>query len=165
MLLRQWYPQLDIYDTIRRMAVLLRAFETPPGVERLCIADFFLATPQLLHKTKMSLEVRTKFRSLEIIKPEKSYVVFPASQLFFHKMETIQNQALTELRGRDLVDFELFAQGKVTLTSLGLDLLASEDMCMPHEADISLFLAKDLLAPDLISNTELRNRTGLHRMI
>lgn len=165
MILRQWYPQLDIYDTIRRMSVMLRMFDTPPGVERLCIADFFLATPELLHKTTMSLEVRNKFRNLEILRPDKSYVVLPASQLLFHKMEPIQNQALTELRGRDLVDGELFSKGKVTLTPLGHKVLAAENMCMDREAEISLFLAKDLLAPDLISNTDLRSRTGLHRMI
>lgn len=38
---RLWYPQLDVFDTARRMLILLHDFENSPGIERLCIADFF----------------------------------------------------------------------------------------------------------------------------
>lgn len=165
MISRQWYPQLDIYDTIRRMTVLLKAFEVAPGVERLCIADFFLATPPLLHKTTMSLVVRNEFSKLKILRPEKSYVTLPDPQLLFYKMEPVQRQALTELRGRELVDNELFNLGNVRLSPFGHDVFAKEDLCMTSEADLSRFLAKKLLAPDAIANSELRKRTGLHRML
>ncbi len=165
MISRQWYPQLDIYDTIRRMTVLLKAFEIAPGVERLCIADFFLANPPLLHKTTMPFDVRNSFKKLEVIRPEKSYVTLPAPQLLFHRMAPVQRQALTELRGRELVDMELFAQGKVTLTPAGHDVFATGDLCLMSESELSRFLTQKLLAPGAIANTELRSRTGLHRML
>jgi hypothetical protein len=68
---RLWYPQLDIYDSIRRMAGLLSLWPSKslPSVERLYIADFYLANPPLLHKTHMPNDVRKKFTSLNILKP------------------------------------------------------------------------------------------------
>lgn len=165
MISRQWYPQLDIYDTIRRMAMLLRDFEKAPGVERLCIADFFLATPALLHRTSMTKEVRAQFSQLDIARPDKSYVTLPAPQLLFYKMEPVQKQALTELCGRGLIDMALFNQGKITLSPSGDAIFESKDLYTSVENSISGFLAKKLLALDIMSNMELRSRTGLHRML
>lgn len=147
------------------MAVLLRDFEIAPGVERLCIADFFLATPALLHRTSMTKEVRAQFSQLEIARPDKSYVTLPAPQLLFYKMEPVQKQALTELCGRGLVDMELFNQGKVTLSPSGLEIFESTDLYTSVESAISSFLTKKLLALDMMANMELRSRTGLHRML
>jgi hypothetical protein len=165
MILRQWYPQLDIYDTIRRMAVLLKDFEKAPGVERLCIADFFLATPAFLHRTSMTKEVRAKFSQLDIARPDKSYVTLPTLQLLFYKMEPVQKQALTELCGRGLIDMALFNQGKVTLSLSGREIFESRDLYTSVESAISSFLTKKLLAVDMMANMELRTRTGLQRML
>src|SRR5262249_5547193 len=73
---RLWYPQLDVYDAIRRIAGLLALWDaaSPPSQERLYIADFYLANPPLLHKTHMSRLVRDRFQALGIIRPDKSFV-------------------------------------------------------------------------------------------
>ncbi len=165
MISRQWYPQLDIYDTIRRMAVLLRDFEKAPGVERLFIADFFFATPALLHRTSMTKEVRSQFSQLDIARPDKSYVTLPTPQLLFYKMEPVQKQALTELCGRGLIDMELFNQGRITLSLSGYAIFDSKYLYTSIENSISGFLTKKLFSVDMMANMELRSRTGLHRIL
>ena len=118
MTLRLWYPQLDVYDTIRRMSILLNYFENPPGIERLYMADFYLASPSLLHLTTMPNSTREAFKELKIVRPEKNFVSYPSPQILFHKMEATQKQALVELSGRGLVAIELLDTGTVHLTEL-----------------------------------------------
>jgi hypothetical protein len=99
---RLWYPQLDIYDAVRRMAGLL-LFWNPaalPSQERLYIADFYFANPPLLHKTHMTSDVRKDFNSLGIPRPEKSFVNYPTAPLLFQKMEEVQKQGFRTLTGK-----------------------------------------------------------------
>ena len=64
MRVRLWYPQLDVYDAIRRIVCLLNTWdmEHPPTPERMFIVDFYLANPPLLHKTNMSADTRAKIQ-------------------------------------------------------------------------------------------------------
>lgn len=160
---RLWYPQLDVYDTLRRMCVLLQSFGTQPSVERLCIADFYLATPSLLHDTSMQLEMRHAFKDLKIQRPEKGFVSYPAPQILFHKMESIQKQALLELSGKGLVSNELLIKGKVKLASLGYEKFPLETMASPEEIKICLFLTSKFSAIEEVGNKQLRLQTGLRR--
>lgn len=160
---RLWYPQLDVYDTIRRMSVLLQSFGTRPSAERLCIADFYLATPLLLHDTSMQLEMRHAFNDLKIQKPKKGFVSYPAPQILFHKMEPIQKQALLELSGKGLVSNELLNTGKVQLTSLGYEKFPLETMTSPEEIKICFFLTSKFSVIEEVGNRQLRLQTGLRR--
>lgn len=160
---RLWYPQLDVYDTIRRMCVLLQSFGTRPSVERLCITDFYLATPPLLHGTSMQLEMRHAFKELKIQKLNKGFVSYPAPQILFHKMEPIQKQALLELSGKGLVSNEVLIAGKVQLTPLGYEKFPLETMTSPEEIKICLFLTSKFSAIEEVGNKQLRLQTGLRR--
>lgn len=163
MTLRLWYPQLDVYDTIRRMSVLLQLFEAPPGIERLCIADFYMASPPLLFETSMPLETRRAFQALKIQRPKNSFVSYPAPQVLFHKMEPIQNQAIFELSGKGLVAIELLNKGKVQLTALGHEKFPLRTMASAEEINISLFLTRTFFVHEEVGNKQLRVQTGLRR--
>lgn len=136
---RLWYPQLDIYDAVRRMAGLLILWDsaTPPSQERLYIADFYLANPPLLHKTQMTSDVRRQFHSLEIPRPEKEFISYPSAPILFQKMAEVQKQAFQTLTGKGLIDLSSLGRGVV----------------QPSLAGIHLFEQK--FAP-LLSSTELR---------
>ena len=160
---RLWYPQLDVYDTARRMSVLLQFFQTPPGPERLALSDFYLSTPSLLHRVSMSREVRKLFNELKIPKPEKIFVSLPAPQILFHKMEPIQKQALVVLSGRGLVSNESLREGRVQLTELGKAKYDVQSMTLPTERHLCEFLTTTLFAAQDEGNKQIRAQTGLRR--
>src|SRR5690606_28625860 len=111
MISRLWYPQLDVFDTARRMCILLYNFDTPPGYERLCIADFFFANPPLLHKATMTVDMRKSFYALGIKRPNKSFISYPDAPLLFHKMKPIRKGAMDALSGKGIVSLEQTKRG------------------------------------------------------
>jgi hypothetical protein len=161
---RLWYPQLDVCDAIRRFGLLLRNFDAALGLERLYIADFYLGTPSLLHKATMKMEVRREFQSLEILTPDKSFISYPDVPLFFHKMESVQKQALFEIRGRGLLLEDELEHGNVVLSELGRATFNSEGFIYTEEEKVvSQFLTKTFLAIGNVEQQEFRSRTGLRR--
>lgn len=162
---RLWYPQLDVFDTVRRMSILLHNYKSPPGLERLYIADFFLANPPLLHYTSMLQDVRKEFVSLKIPRPEKAFLSYPSAPLLFHKMESIQKEAISALSGKGLISNEDLQSGRVRLTSQGESILPINTICSSSEADLSHFLVTHFAAREEIGNDDLRRRTGLRRAV
>ncbi len=161
---RLWYPQLDLFDAIRRFGLLLKNFDAPPGLERLYIGDFYLSTPSLLHQTRMTNEMRREFRSLEIPTIDKSFVSYPAVPLLFHKMESIQKQAIFEIRGRGLLIEDELEHGSVALSEFGQTLFKSNGFIYTEEEKlISRFLTKKFLSIRNVEQKEFRLRTGLRR--
>jgi AAA domain len=109
---RLWYPQLDVYDAIRRMSVILARWKyDPPSVERMYIVDFYFANPSLLHSTSLPQDVRTAFNALRICRPEKLFVSLPSAPILFHKMAEVQRQAIRGLAGKGLVDSDAISKG------------------------------------------------------
>ena len=163
---RLWYPQLDVFDTIRRVAALLSSYEAPPGIERLYIADFFLANPPLLHRTQMPQQTRRSFNKLRIPRPEKTFLTYPAAPLLFHKMEPIQKEAIRALSGKGLISPDGLRRGLVELTASGRDLLAqtTRTQITQHEAALVAFLTHDFAASSDLGPEGLRRRTGLRRV-
>ncbi len=162
---RLWYPQLDVFDTVRRISVMLQKFDTSPGPERLYIVDFYLANPPLLHRTSMSADVRKMFSELRIPKPEKTFITYPSALLLFHKMEVIQKEALNALSGKGLVSLDRLKYGRVELTSDGKKLFPINKMCTEAEEKLCNFLAGSFAKIEEVGNYDLRRRTGLRRSI
>jgi hypothetical protein len=112
---RLWYPQLDVYDAIRRMAGLLARWANPaPTFERLYVVDFYFANPPLLHGTHMPSDIREKFRSISVMRPERSFLSYPSAPILFAKMEAIQKEALQTLVGKGLLDLKQLEVGRVS---------------------------------------------------
>lgn len=162
---RQWYPQLDVYDSVRRIGVLLDRYEDAPGIERLYIVDFFLANPPLLHRTQMTRETRTAFSELEILRPEKTFLNYPATPLLFHKMEPIQKGAISALSGKGLMSIRQLKRGIGQLTKRGEGLFAGKKMSTETESALVDFLVQNIGAQEDVGNIELRRRTGVRRPV
>lgn len=165
---RLWYPQLDVYDAVRRMLVLLYAWTgNPPGLERFFISDFYLANPPLLHNISMTAAIRAEFLKLPIPRPEKTFLSYPMAPLLFHKMEPIQKKALQALIGKGLIDSSLFQKGLVRLSEFGTGFVEREllEETSRVEEGLLSFLTMQLSTIGEGSTVELRKRTGLRRFV
>lgn len=162
---RLWYPQLDVFDAVRRIGALLERFESPPSFERLYIADFFVANPPLLHYTAMPMATRSAFNALRIPRPEKTFLSYPSAPLLFHKMETIQQEAVRALAGKGLISLGAAQRGNVELTDKGNELFTINRLYTEREAEIMDFIAIDFAEGASVGNQDLRRRTGLRRPV
>jgi hypothetical protein len=164
---RLWYPQLDAYDAVRRIAGLLALWapKSPPSPERLFIADFYLANPPLLHRTHMSRDVRNLFHELGIGRPEKAFLNYPVAQILFQRMEEFQKQALRTLTGKGLVDLAELERGHVVPSDRGRALFAEKFVPLFDDAEHLLadFLVRSFARSDEDIYT-LRRSTGLRRI-
>ena len=164
---RLWYPQLDVYDCVRRLAALVSAFPTAPGMERLCIADFYLANPPLLHWTKMNMEARQAFVALNIARPQKSFLSYPAPSLLFGKMEPVQKEALRAMGGKGLISIQRIQNGTVEFTEFGRATFATvlSRTLGSSENELVRFLVEDFAARSEEGSQGLRTSTGLRRAV
>ena len=164
---RLWYPQLDVYDCVRRLSALISAYPTAPGVERLCIADFYLANPPLLHWSKMNKEVRQAFTALAIARPQQSFLTYPAPSLLFGKMEPVQKEALRAMGGKGLISIKQFQRGVAEFTEFGhntfIRVLAGK--VASGEKDLVRFLTKEFAVNSEPGSVGLRTSTGLRRAV
>lgn len=163
---RLWYPQLDVYDCIRRLGLLLVHYSSSPGIERLYIVDFYLANPPLLHRCKMSQEVRRSFTALKISRPEKVFLDYPAPPLLFNTMEPIQKEALRAMTGKGLVSAQQLSRGVAQLTAAGQALFQTvlKEAITPQETELAQFLTEEFAPRTEIGALGLRRSTGLRRV-
>ena len=165
--LRLWYPQLDVYDAIRRMSVLLGRWKfEPPSIERLYIFDFFLANPSLLYRTSLPQAIRAEFTSLRIVRPEDLFVSLPSAPLLFHKMEEVQRQATRSLAGKGLLDREAICTGVMKLSGTGFEIFSDvvRTLVDASEEPVIDFLVNHFATVDRSDIESLRRRTGLRRV-
>jgi hypothetical protein len=164
---RLWYPQLDVYDSIRRIGGLLVFWPlaSPPSVERLCIADFYLANPPLLHRTHMTKPVRDKFNALRIQRPEKTFVSYPSAPILFQKMSEVQRQAIRTITGKGLLDIEQLEKGVVVPSRTGRPLFEASfaETLGDQERRLAKFIVNDF-ADGGNDIATLRRSTGLRRV-
>jgi hypothetical protein len=165
---RLWYPQLDVYDAIRRIGGLLTfwAPEAAPSPERLFIADFYLANPPLLHKTHMMRDIRNKFNALGIQRPENVFISYPSPPILFQKMDEVQRQAFRTLTGKGLIDLPRLERGAVAPSAAGLELFENQfvPLFSGVERKVAEFVANSFALGDADIGA-LRRSTGLRRVV
>lgn len=162
---RLWYPQLDVYDTVRRLSILILKWKnTSPLLEKVFIADFYLANAPLLHRVKMNNHFRQEFRDLHVSKPEKTFLSYPDPLILFHRMEPIQRVAFQTMVGRGLVDIHSAKQQLASLSESGHQWAQS---CMASSSDnetrLAIFLVTAFTTMGDGTIQDLRLRTGLRR--
>lgn len=167
MSVRLWYPQLDVYDAVRRMAALLASWKVrSPARERLYIVDFFFANPPLLHRTHLPDEVRKTFNHLQVVRPEKAFLSYPSAPILFQKMGEVQRQALQTLIGKGLINLDMLAKGTVAPSSSGAKLFEQRmiQLVPASERPLLEFLTTKFAAIGDEDILDLRRRTGLRRL-
>lgn len=164
---RLWYSQFDVYDCIRRVGGLLLEAQNPVHLERLYILDFFFANAPLLHRVTMTAEVRKKFRELEIPKPDKVFLSYPASPLLFHQMESSQTSAVRALAGKGLLETECFAGKSAQLSALGSSLFGdiTNRIDRIQETALARFLVNQYSASHDNGMSSMRSSCGLRRTV
>lgn len=163
---RLWYPQLDVHDCIRRMLLLI---STKPQVsmteERLHILDFFFANPPLLHLTSLPRETRNALNKLDIRRPKKAFLSYPASPILFSQMESLQSISLRHLVAKGFVDLEQYRKGFVTGVSESLDVLDKAAITADSaEEELLIFLSEHLKTLGTNTPGGLKHHTGLWRV-
>ena len=163
---RIWYPQLDVYSCIRRLGGLLLSFEIAPSIERLYIADFFFANPPLLHRCTMARDARRAFSALGIIRPDKSFLQYPAAPLLFGKMEPIQREAVRAMAGKGVISMDVLKTGIVELCPLGNELFTSTTVgnFVADEESLIEFLTTFFAMPTDDGISGLRKGAGIRRV-
>jgi hypothetical protein len=165
---RLWYPQLDVYDAIRRLASLLAFWDvnSPPSQERLYIADFYLANPPLLHKTHMLRDIRSEFSALGVKRPEKAFISYPSAPVLFQKMDEVQKQAFRTLTGKGLINAVQLEQGAVVPTEAGHAVFNDHFVPLLAEGERALakFIAGTFARVGSQDIAALRRNTGLRRV-
>ena len=162
---RLWYPQLDVYDCVRRLGALLAAYSDPPSLERLYIVDFYLANPPLLHRSQMMQATRRAFRELEIPRPEKTFLTYPAPPLLFKKMESVQKEAMRAMTGKGLLSIEQLQRSYGKLTQAGQETFKAilVERLSDREIDLIRFLTTNFATSEEDGILKLRQNTGLRR--
>lgn len=166
MRVRQWYPQLDVFDTVRRYtALMLRWSGEGPTRERLFVSDFYLVNPSLLHKTKMTSDARKAFNSLRVPHPEQIFLRLPSPAVLYQKMSGIQSEALHNMLGRGLCDLHVADTGRFQLSEEGQEFARSieQTLVLPLESSVIDFLASDFKMVG-VERGGLRAATGLTRI-
>lgn len=158
-----WFPQLDLYDTVRRHLLIASKFAVDGnlGREQLFIIDFFLANPSLLHRTKMTLVGREAFRALEV--PRDSFLQLPPAPILFERMSGTETLSLQNLIGRGALQIDAVKSDSIRLSPIGLTLSAVASVTSPAESMLIDFLTGPFL--DLADPGALRNATGLRRVL
>lgn len=163
---RLWYPQLDVYDTARRMLLILNnTHDVAFSKERLCICDFFFANPPLLHKTSMPSEVRKHFNKLKIPRPETAFLNYPPAPLLFVKMSNVQDEAIQNLSGRQFLSLEDLRLKSIKLSPNGVSFIKElpDALANAYEGETLNFICTDFAAIGAGEPGKLRAATGLRR--
>lgn len=110
------------------------------------------------------METRRAFRELKIEHPDKSFVSLPSPAILFHKMETTQKQAISELSAKGLISSSKLQEGKISLTIEGASLFLDSEINTLKELSLCKFLTTRFLVNEEIGNKSLREQTGLRRL-
>lgn len=124
---RTWLPANDAYHGAFRMLRLISLYdEQAVHLEKLYILDFYLAYPSLLHRTHMQQDIRSKFSSLSIPKPEKEFLNLPNATSLFRDMSVMQAEAVKLLVGKEILDRDLYLKKEAQLINANVPVALKE---------------------------------------
>lgn len=167
MSVRLWYPQLDVYDTIRRMGALLADWQLPPpSSQRLAIIDFYFANPAMLHSTHMPAKIRQSFTQLKVPRPSSSFLSYPSAPVLFNQMEPIQKEAIRTLIGKELLRHDTFDKGSIEASDAGLKFFKTKmaPLVTVSERPLLHFLVQQFARISFGEPGGLKKNTGLWRI-
>lgn len=96
---RVWYAARDPYHCIFRMVRLLQARDGSIPLEQLRILDMYLMFPPLLHRLRLTSELRENLRAVGVEPETKSFVKLPGTASVWQDLQLYQLTALKRLAG------------------------------------------------------------------
>jgi hypothetical protein len=161
--LRLWHPSFDAYHcSFRFLRLLVFQKDHTLIIEKLCILDFYVLYPFLLHRASMPNEVRRAFRPLQVSKPSDQFVQLPSEKSLYRDLAIFQRAAATNLVAKGLLSREPYLSGiaALVLGSIPKKLLADVRNANSEESEFMNFLVNQFGALDLIGLRGLRALTG-----
>ena len=164
---RLWHPMRDQHHATFRFVRILETAERELSAEKLFILDMYLLFPSLLHKCSMTSDMKERFRSLRILKPEHLFLSLPSSQTIYRELRPYQRSAALRLMAMGAFDRDRFLAGaisynrqkvpnEITQAAKGINL---------EDSDNVSFLVNDFGALDLLGVKGLLHSTNLpHRI-
>lgn len=154
-------PAYDVYHTMFRILQLMTKINSKIEVDKLRILDFYLVFPAELLEIKSFKGFRkySKYLKEDINKYER---VINAKRLF-HKMESIQLEAIKGLISYGLLSGDAFKSGKIEKTSLEISETLSGQIADANKTNLNLInlLTGPLASMDLYGHLGLKVRTNL----
>jgi hypothetical protein len=134
-------------------------------VEKLCLLDFYLLYPFLLHRASMPNEIRRAFRALQIPKPDEQFVQLPSEKTLYRELAIYQRVAATSLVAKGLLLRDQYLSGTACLVigAVPNKLLTDLRDANSHENEFMDLLVNQFGALDLTGPRGLRALTGLVR--
>jgi hypothetical protein len=164
--LRLWHPSFDAYHcSFRFLRLLVFQKEHSLVIEKLCILDFYVLYPFLLHRASILNEIRRAFRSLHIPKPSHQFVQLPSEKSLYRELSIFQKAAATNLVAKGLLSRDPYLSGIASLVvgTIPGKLLADVEEANSEEIEFMDFLVNQFGALDLTGPRGLRALTGLVR--
>jgi len=163
---RLWHPSFDAYHCSFRFLRLL-TFNTDHtlAIEKLCILDFYVLYPFLLHRASMPNEVRSNFRALQISRPSDQFVQLPSEKSLYRELSIFQKAAATNLVARGLLSRDSYLSGIASLIvgTIPTKLLVDLERANLEDLGFMDFLVNQFGALNLLGPRGLRALTGLVR--
>lgn len=103
---RIWHASQDPYHCAFRMVRLLLASTSQISIERLRVLDVLLLYPALLHRVRLTEELKKQLRNISIERPEQSFIRLPSLASVWQDLQIYQSVALKHLVGRGLLQRE-----------------------------------------------------------
>lgn len=162
---RIWTSSRDAYHCAFRLVRILDAAGSELLIEKLRVLDIFLLYPSLLHRMSMTMQMREKFRTLEIKKPEDTFIRLPSVVTVAQDLRVYQNTALNYLIGKKVLKKKAADQGFAELDSNGIPeaIVIASDKKNLQEAYFMSFLTSEVAGLQIDGPEGLLKRAGLPR--
>jgi hypothetical protein len=145
--IRIWHAARDAYHCAFRLLRLLVATPTVPvEFERLRILDLFLLAPSQLHRISMPMEMKSRFRELEIPSDEESFARLPSVAAMFQELRIYQGTAAGYLLAKDIFRGSFLRTGLVEFNSANIPDVLIREINLRNSTENALlqFLVRDL---------------------
>jgi hypothetical protein len=157
-----YQPAYDPFHTVLRLIRIADFVATPPSVDQVRIADFYLSFPARLAEVKFPRGMRGRLKSALAHAPV-SYGTAPADETVIRKMRPIQDAAIQTLLGNGSLDHAAFEGGTIALDTESVpEKLLARARTLNCEQEELVDLIRDLIAAVPLEGADgLKHRTGL----
>lgn len=165
---RFWHPMRDQFHALFRFVRIAEVCNYAMTTEKLFILDMYMLFPSLLHKCSMQIDMKSRFRSLNVSKPDEIFISLPSSQSIYREMRPYQRSALIKLVAIGSFEKADFLAGRLSYQSekVPLPILEAARTENTKGQDLVDFIVRDFGGMELSGAKGLLHSTNLpHRIM